>query len=326
MKKVLFAIAALFGCITVINAQSTLVATLSHGSEISMFYGTNALKDALEKAESGDIINLSDGAFKAVNIDKAITLRGTGIDSPKPTYILNDFSIIIPADDTNQFTMEGIRCTGLLYLYGNLCDANFMRSQFHRIQVGNNTEDEKNNIMFANCRITDRAYIYYGSASFVNSYIKYFTMYDNASAILFNCITPSTSTFKNSHLYNTIIYSIPQKSTERISQSNLVYNCVAINFSNPFDNLVSSSSNSISTFEEVFKNFTGEYSDNQTFELTDAAKAKFLGTDGKQVGLYGGYLPYTTTPSYPTFSKMDVSGKTTSDGKLTVDIEVSSGK
>ena len=63
--------------------------------------------------------------------------------------------------------------------------------------------------------------------------------------------------------------------------------------------------------------------DDQQFELTDEAKTTFLGTDGTEVGMYGGVLPYNSTPSYPQITKVNVANKTTADGKLSVEIEVS---
>ena len=61
-------------------------------------------------------------------------------------------------------------------------------------------------------------------------------------------------------------------------------------------------------------------------ELTDEAKTTFLGADGTQVGLYGGMLPYNSTPSYPRITKFDVAKKSTADGKLSVEIEVSAAQ
>ena len=75
-------------------------------------------------------------------------------------------------------------------------------------------------------------------------------------------------------------------------------------------------------FDETFKTFTGAYSDEETFELTDAAKAKFLGTDGKEVGLYGGPIPFNLNLSYPLIKTMTVDEQTDADGKLGVTIEV----
>jgi hypothetical protein len=77
------------------------------------------------------------------------------------------------------------------------------------------------------------------------------------------------------------------------------------------------------TYATVFKTFTGTYSDTETFELTEEAKTTYLGTDGTEIGLYGGLLPYNTTPSYPLISKMEVEKQTTPEGQLGVTIEVS---
>ena len=77
------------------------------------------------------------------------------------------------------------------------------------------------------------------------------------------------------------------------------------------------------TFAETFKTFNGRnYSEEETFELTDDAKAKYLGTDGKEVGLYGGFQPFSATPSYPLITKMEVDGQTDANGTLGVTIEV----
>lgn len=84
-------------------------------------------------------------------------------------------------------------------------------------------------------------------------------------------------------------------------------------------------SNTYSTVEELFKTYKGtklDGIDSENFELTDAAKKKFLGIDGTQVGIYGGSLPYDPTPTNPQITKCNVAGKSTADGKLSVDIEV----
>lgn len=50
------------------------------------------------------------------------------------------------------------------------------------------------------------------------------------------------------------------------------------------------------------------------------------GTDGTEVGIYGGSLPYDPTPTNPQITKFNVASKTTADGKLSVDIEVKSAE
>lgn len=60
----------------------------------------------------------------------------------------------------------------------------------------------------------------------------------------------------------------------------------------------------------------------ERLELTDAAKTKYLGSDGTQIGIYGGSIPFDPRPSNPQITKLNVASKSTADGKLSVDIEV----
>ena len=79
----------------------------------------------------------------------------------------------------------------------------------------------------------------------------------------------------------------------------------------------------ISNISTVFKSYKGgRFSDTQKFELTDDAQKKYLGMDGTQVGIHGGMLPFSSTPSNPQITKCNVAAKSTADGKLSVDIEV----
>jgi len=83
----------------------------------------------------------------------------------------------------------------------------------------------------------------------------------------------------------------------------------------------------VSTISSVFKtyNVTGYntyINDSWSFELTETAAQTYLGTDGTQVGIYGGNLPYSEDPTIPKITKCNVASKSTADGKLSVDIEV----
>jgi hypothetical protein len=79
----------------------------------------------------------------------------------------------------------------------------------------------------------------------------------------------------------------------------------------------------------LFKTYTGGVitsNDEETFELTDEAKTTYLGSDGTQVGIYGGSLPFDPTPSNPQITKFNVASKSTADGKLSVDIQVNTAE
>ena len=82
-------------------------------------------------------------------------------------------------------------------------------------------------------------------------------------------------------------------------------------------------------YATLFKTYPGgplALLDSETFELTDAAKTQYLGTDGTEVGIYGGNLPFDPTPSNPQITKCNVAAKSTADGKLSVDIEVNAAE
>lgn len=337
MKKFFLSMVAVMVA-TLSYAQNTLVATLTHGDEISMFYGTYALRDAYNASVSGDIINLSGGSFQANNltITKGISLRGTGIDDVTPSIITGSFTINIPADDANRFSMEGIRCKERIYMNGSFKNPLFNKCAINYFSYSESSSIK--NALCTNCLIIQGIYLVGNSSvQFINSFINYFQNKSEttASAAFVNCvISPQTgyadtnndpNNIKNSQLINCIIFATSPYNFS-LPQSSIATNCIGVNFTKLFNNSQTNIECGYNTFAYVFKDFNGTYSDEQTFELTDEAKAGLLGTDGTEIGMYGGILPYTSTPSYPQITKMNVANKTTADGKLSVEIEVSAAE
>lgn len=118
MKKILFALAVLFGCSTVGFTQTNFIATLQHEGEFVHFYGAGALTAAYNAAEKGDIITLSPGTFLSPGtINKSITLRGTGIETEDSTYSIGLQNLTFVSgvvtfqntDSSNVIIVEGIR-------------------------------------------------------------------------------------------------------------------------------------------------------------------------------------------------------------------------
>lgn len=335
MKKLFLSFVAAIVAATATYAQNTLVATLSHGENVTMYYGTYALRDAHNAAVSGDVINLSGGGFQPVNITKAVTIRGTGITEAVPTSIVSYFDINIPTNDTNRFIMEGIRCT-YIYMRGSFENPYFLKCSISNIYFSDSPVIK--NAMFVNCKIYE-GFTLRGtsSAQLINSYVSRFDNQNEttSSASFINCIIRTSAGYesnniKSCQLMNCILYRDYNSTSSSLPSTTIATNCIAINDNNGMANLFNNSqvnpNCSHHTYAEVFKDFTGGYNDAQTFELTDEAKAKFLGTDGTQVGLYGGLMPFTLIPSYPRITKMNVASKTTTDGKLSVEIEVSAAE
>ena len=116
MKKLFLCLVSLL-TVTVNYAQNTLVATLSHGENVQVFYGAKALVDAHNAAENGDIITLSSGNFSIASITKAVTIRGAGMydsedKSIKATTISSNGSfgltLNIPKNLSQQLIVEGV--------------------------------------------------------------------------------------------------------------------------------------------------------------------------------------------------------------------------
>lgn len=333
MKKfMLVLMVALVGGFSKSVAQNTLVATLTHGDNIKMFYGAYALQQAHAAAANGDIINLSSGAFQAVKITKALTIRGAGsgeanstptqiINNPTPTYIINDFDIEIPNTVTERLNFEGCHISGFIIVKGTLSHAYFLKNAINSVETSNG-------YMVNGCFVNNKIYGFSlrnsSTAQFVNCEVSNFYSYDSAAAAFINCnIKPSDGRWadelRNVQLINCILCNDNEiYYYAALPSTASAVNCVAVGLGNygVFNNLPARQNCHSADFD-IFHE--GKW----WLDLTDEAKAKYLGSDGTPVGMYGGMMPFDLTPSYPRITKMNVASKTSADGKLSVEIEVS---
>lgn len=345
MKKYFVTLFLSVFCFVVqVSAQSSVIATLFHDGDIKTFYGTGALRSAHAAAVHGDVITLSSGSFAATDITKAVTLRGAGmeydsISVTEPTIISGDFNIQIASDSTlqnNNLVMEGIyhNAAGVITVIGSLKNPQFVKCRLYEIRCSSSgTSGYMYYANFINCVIADEVYFYtLGSATFVNCYLNNLNQQNNQSSHEFqNCVVKD-SYFAN--IYNTVFRNCFLYATSSTSSYNYLpssspaYNCVALSAAsstNIFVNQSNTTNTQVSSLGDVFKTWTGSSLANfkaERLELTDAAKTKYLGSDGTQIGIYGGSIPFDPRPSNPQITKLNVASKSTADGKLSVDIEV----
>lgn len=335
MKRLLtFALTLLFGLgATHLFAQSSMLATLSHDGEITTFYGATALKEAHNAATAGDVINLSSGSFVAVDITKPLTIRGAGmtlneITQTEPTVITGNFDINIPNDATGRLTLEGLYHNHTIHYINTLTNATFIKCRFKEFRYGNYASLK--NVTFIHCRLINTS-----SSSSID-------LYQNSSASMVNCIvmfpssySSSTSNFEfqncivYSHYWNSNIYSssfrncILLGNSGTMDRSNMAYNCIGIDTAaDVFKNIPNSTNKSAVGWDVFTTTKDGWPDDNTDYILTETAKTTYKGTDGTEVGIYGGNLPYDPTPSNPQITKFNVASKSIADGKLSVDITV----
>lgn len=306
-----------------VSAQSSLLATLNHEGTISTYYGASALQQAYNAATHGDVITLSSGSFLGTDIKKAITLRGAGmqidtVSHTEPTVITNNFTIDISDTLSHRLTIEGIYSNQTIRV-NTLKNAMFLKCRFYDFGYSSQSTSKMVDLNFIHCRIAYYFRLTHGSAAFTNCVINDISQYSGSPMSLTNCYTKASPNQSNSEFKNCIIVN-----TFGGTSTSTYYNNLYV--ANPNSNLNSPNNTNVKipNTDERIKFLTGDYSDDKDYVLTDAVRALIKGTDGTEVGIYGGSLPYDPTPTNPQITKFNVAAKSTADGKLSVDIEVNS--
>lgn len=313
-------------------AQSSLVATLSHEGEITVFYGSLALQYAHKAAVDGDIITLSAGVFDAVNLDKRITLRGAGmgvdvddasISLKSATVLLGDFYIRADGSTDNRLVVEGIVNEGKVTLEG-LNEVELIKCSFYDVCFRANYGGLAG-LTFTNCYISNSFTSLYNIYLTANNSVFRNANFNGASCSfsLNNCtleLKNPSSDLNNAKLDNCVIVNVNNTDYNNFTKQTYIYNSLWVGNvpenGNPFTAITLDHNNSVCPIGvNVFEEGT-------FFKLTDEAKG-FLGSDSTEVGIYGGNLPFSPITGNPRIVKCNVASKSSADGKLSVDIEVS---
>lgn len=266
----------------------------------------------------GDVINLSGGKFQSTKITKAVAVRGTGIHDANPTYIVNDFEVEIPANVTEKLSFEGCRITSMMTIKGTLSNAYFLKNSLAGVSVYS-SNGKMDNGMFVNCDVYGMSLYGQSTAQIINSYVEHFSNSGKLASFV-NCVVNTSANpaiYKNSQFVSCIMY---QTNGYCFPSTSTAINCVGLDANKKAFRDMSLKENCSYAGMDIFQE------SNVWKDLTDEAKAKYLGIDGTPVGKFGGMIPYNMTPSYPQITKMNVAAKTTADGKLSVEIGVSAAQ
>jgi len=333
MKKMFFSMVVALIMATTSFAQNTLVAVLSHGTDVQMFYGTNAFTNAVGAAVSGDVITLSAGTFNAANINKGITIRGMGVS----TY-LGGFSVTIPESDSNLFMLEGVSVSSTININGSTkgCFAKCSISTISfnsassadvkmvNCSVSKLTLDGASNLKLSNCIVSSLSNTSNttSKADVFNCYLRY------ASTEYVSTGKPYRCSFVNCLFYSTSS-GIPSSISLPADASAM--NCLFVTSGSGGTRIDCYNA----TVKVVFASYENMLVDSRyntyavvptTNQLSEEAKTMYLGTDGTEVGIYGGLYPYSLTPTYPLITKLNVAKQATADNKLSVEIEVTAAE
>lgn len=344
MKKFLSAVAtaalSLFA-----QAQNTdaPMATLQHGDQTRVWMGVDAFIKAYEAAaDSADVITLSSGNFQVPNkISKSFRLYGAGCEDDPATgtkaTVLHNALRFIPADITNEDgeTVKAGRKVNGLHLEGiQVPSIHFERNEWTPVE----------NLTIAKCRINGDLHFYIDTK---NVTIRQSIISNNGSIVSENWLLHTNLFVTNSYTCTADVHNLNNESTiyfdHCIVKSNL-WGTVLCTNSILYNPLQSGSTSKNNIFvgtvsigngvQDSNNNWTGianagvyaaegedgTYAKDKTFELK--YPKKYVGTDGTEIGLYGGNYPWNKIPCTPRIMESNIDTKTSADGKLKVSIKV----
>lgn len=318
MKRI-FTLIAVISVFLGAMAQRPLV-TLSHNGELTFFSNLSALEEAINAAEDGDIIYLSEGKFtsasSSITIDKLISIVGCGYKS----HILPDIELSVNAKTPTDLTwFDGVRLQRLSFSYGGICQdciyATIKKTWIRELIEGGHAGITN---LYDRCLIESADF---GGASSNETYIQNSKIgvihNDNGYAIqVINCNI-------NQAYYcpRTVISSIIDGNGDSnlgTSGTHTIYNSLLPS------SLVDSSY--IFTYDCYLDEPAGDTGllDENLEATVDLMEKGYLGEDGTVVGVYGGEFPYSVYPSVPTVDSANSSVVYDADNnKLNVTITVS---
>lgn len=342
MKKILFALVALFGCATLSFAQVNFIATLQHEGEFTQYYGSGALTSAYNAAATGDTITLSGGKFFfSGNFEKGITVRGTGTTADLPTELASAMNFY--SKDANlTATFEGVRFNDQVRIYNSFSEQGqgkinfikcFFAGELRATYTPSSYSTEKGpETRFTDCVVSIGLVFEdysYSNFTFANCYAKNPQCYNSFKSnltVFENCVLDYASYSYGLSLAFYLSFSnsiiVCQNSNYSLPSTATAQNCLSINNSSCFSNTYNNGTNwNVSKASDVFKTYTsGSYS-SDNYALTDEAASTYIGTDGTQIGVNGGYSPFTQTVQYPVVTTLKAN-QTTKEGVLNIEVGI----
>ena len=321
MKRGLCALVLTLLCLSAL-AQDVVMATLQHGDDLQVFHGASAFKQAVEAAQKGDVVTLSPGAFNSsVTIDKVLTIQGAGY---RETYTSEGVVIDLPEGE-DGLLVEGIRFNGKVTVRGYAKSMTFKRCWFSDSYNFNSNytsiifETAASEVLIQECRMAH----FYGYANqnigIFNSVVLNLSCDSNSSVLVEHCVIDVLGEWP------VVYYSIVFRPHNNQNAAPLYYSIYANETSCRKVGCWRVGYNSnYNWYNSPFISDSNSYnmSIGNSYTLTDEAAATYLDNYGTQVGLYGGTLGFTETPSNPQITEADIPRQVDDNGQLHVRFKV----
>lgn len=334
----------IFSCLTILlttnicNAQNLIA--VQNGTNHS-FYTT--LDSAITQSQNGDTIYIPGGAFSISSpLNKSIHIVGIGHnpDSSQATNItllVGDINIF---EGANNGSVTGIKLSGLINIETNQVIHDFIieRCNFSGLYFKFNTPNQFNNssnILIKENIINGIVYGGYSHNNLVTNNIIQGQIYawgannafrNNISMQAGPCcggyplVNVASCQFENNIFLQTFFNVFSENCQTNTFNNNLFVSGLPYDPSSIFNNSYHSQPhNSIFVSQS---GYTFNYTNNYQLQATSVGKNG--GTDGTDVGIYGGSSPWKegSIPFNPHIQLKNISGSTTPNGNLQINIKV----
>ena len=337
---------AFLGLSQVVNAQQKF--NVQNGAKTEFY---NDIETAIEQAQAGDTVYLPAGLIQLQNdlvIDKRLSLVGVGwdINTLQTTFPTEINKIITFTENANGSLLTGCKINGNIYL-GNssaVQDIKLIRNQiigavcYIYIYAGSSNISIRENYIYLrtgnqqfnisanpastsnlphNCFIENNIFSCGGTAlilSIKNSYVinnvfdASFGLNDNSYNIKTNY-----TIVQNNYIRNTITYFPSLYAGE-----NNIFN------NNAFGNDVTFPGGSNTGVDNLMNQAFDDTFESGTYHVKATSLCKNAGTDGTDIGIYGGVFPYKdgSIPFNPHIRPNSIATQTDSEGKLQINITI----
>ncbi|MEI6754111.1 MAG: hypothetical protein WCK78_13215 [Paludibacter sp.] len=338
MKKQIFFAALVCSLLAVQTAVAqNPVTTLEHNGTTQVFYGLNSLVDAYEASVNGDSLYLSTGYFTApASIAKRINIIGAGhfpdsLNVAKRTNLLVINGAINLRYGADSLRLEGLYINGGISFNNYVDYVNVVRCWTTNVDFDNSSINNNNNCTFEECFIQGVVNKHKGiNLCIKNSIINHIINID-ANALITNNIIfgrfwyVNTSVIQNNIFFDNYALANEDENGHIINdnKNNIINNNVFASYTNSIIyNLISNNYISV-VLSNLFVNQTGN-SINYAHDYHLKTPETYIGTDGTQVGLYGGEIPFKDKgfPSNPQIITKKIASKTDSNGNLQINFTV----
>lgn len=295
---------------------------LQSGANTTIYDGTQ-ISTAIGASKKGDILYLSEGTYDSFTIDKEILVRGVGGN----TWIEGDVTISIPNNATlTQAVLEGVNVSGTINITQPATNLIIRNTKVMDVKVNGaltnglidrcwitgtfNMNNNTNNTTVKNSKVTliSAGSLTYNKCTFLNCNIAH-RANETTAAVFTNCIIGALAQGYHYHGDFRTNYNCGLKTMESSVFTNTLFNT--------YDGSIGSSSSQTNCY--LVEEYSG-VCDCGTLE-SRVNLSEYLGTDGTQVGVYGGSTLFTLDPQVAKVTESTFTVDTDAK-KLTVKLKV----